>query len=101
MADLSPAARAVLDAVLDETAPLSEQHQTRADAAAALRAAADHLGSCNASTELIAIASELEGQSPELAPDSGYEKAAKLFSKIMYSPAHPELRPTYDEGIHG
>jgi hypothetical protein len=37
---LSPAAQAVLDAVLDETAPLSEQHQTRADAAAALRAAA-------------------------------------------------------------
>ncbi len=38
---LSPAAQAVLDAVLDETAPLSEQHQTRADAAAALRAAVD------------------------------------------------------------
>jgi hypothetical protein len=50
----------VLDAVLDETAPLSEQHQTRADAAAALRAAAAHLGSCNASTELLAIATELE-----------------------------------------
>jgi hypothetical protein len=33
----------VLDAVLDETAPLSEQHQTRADAAAALRAAADQV----------------------------------------------------------
>ena len=60
MADLSPAAQAVLDAVLDETAPLSEQHQTRADAAAALRAAAAHLGSCNASTELLAIATELE-----------------------------------------
>jgi hypothetical protein len=30
--------------------------------AAALRAAADHLGSCNASTELIAIATELETQ---------------------------------------
>ena len=43
MADLSPAAQAVLDAVLDETAPLSEQHQTRADAAAALRAAADQV----------------------------------------------------------
>jgi hypothetical protein len=40
---LSPAAQAVLDAVLDETAPLSEQHQTRADAAAALRAAADQV----------------------------------------------------------
>jgi hypothetical protein len=40
---LSPAAQAVLDAVLDETAPLSEQHQTRADAAAALIAAADQV----------------------------------------------------------
>jgi hypothetical protein len=30
--------------------------------AAALRAAAAHLGSCNASTELLAIATELEAQ---------------------------------------
>ena len=89
MADLSPAAQAVLDAYRQGGLP------------AALRAAAAHLGSCNASTELLAIAAELEGQSPELAPDSAYEKAAQLFSKIMYSPAHPELRPTHDEGIHG
>jgi hypothetical protein len=37
---LSPAAQAVLDAVLNETAPLSEQRQQRTDAGAALRAAA-------------------------------------------------------------
>jgi len=38
---LSPAAQAVLDAVLNEAAPLSEQSQQRTDAAAALRAAVD------------------------------------------------------------
>ena len=41
MTPLSPAAQAVLDAVLDEAAPLDEQRQTKTDAAAALRAAAD------------------------------------------------------------
>jgi hypothetical protein len=40
---LSPAAQAVLDAVLDEAAPLDEQCQTKTDAAAALRAAADQV----------------------------------------------------------
>jgi hypothetical protein len=40
---LSPAAQAVLDAVLNETAPLSEQRQQRTDAAAALRAIEDQL----------------------------------------------------------
>jgi hypothetical protein len=40
---LSPAAQAVLDAVLNETAPLSEQRQQRTDAAAALRAATDQV----------------------------------------------------------
>jgi hypothetical protein len=102
VADLSPGAQAVLDAYGGEvggTAAITSYE--RRGVAAALRAAADHLGSCNASTELLAIATELEGQSPELAPDSAYEKAAQLFSKIMYSPAHPELRPTHDEGIHG
>ena len=74
---LSPAAQAVLDAVLDETAPLSEQHQTRADAAAALIAAADQVvpevkspGGCREGErqcvrrELLALATELrqEGQ---------------------------------------
>jgi hypothetical protein len=43
MADLSPAAQAVLDAVLNEASPLSEQRQQRMDAAAALRAAADQV----------------------------------------------------------
>jgi hypothetical protein len=37
---LSPAAQAVLDAVLNETAPLSEQRQQRTDAAAFRAAAA-------------------------------------------------------------
>ncbi len=54
MAELSPAAQAVLDA-----AGASEPG-IYATIAAALRAAADHLGSCNASTELLAIATELE-----------------------------------------
>ena len=56
MADLSPAAQAVLDA-----AGASEPG-IYATIAAALRAAAAHLGSCNASTELLAIATELEAQ---------------------------------------
>jgi|LakMenEpi03Aug12_release.lakeMendotaPanAssembly.Ray.scaffolds.fasta_scaffold462905_1 hypothetical protein len=73
---LSPAAQAVLDAVLNETAPLSEQRQQRTDAGAALRAAADqvvpeqkpwHRTGLPGSTrhdvraELLAIATELEG----------------------------------------
>jgi hypothetical protein len=38
---LSPAAQAVMDAVLNEASPSSEQRQQRMDAAAALRAAAN------------------------------------------------------------
>ena len=54
---LSPAAQAVLDAVRKICpAPADEI------AGAALRAAAAHLGSCNASMELLAIATELEAQ---------------------------------------
>jgi hypothetical protein len=64
---LSLAAQAVLDAAFpaydDETLYVAtgEQHAGKI-AAAALRAAAAHLGSCNASTELLAIATELEAQ---------------------------------------
>jgi hypothetical protein len=54
MADLSPAAQAVLDAFLK--APCDNELSV----AAALRAAAAHLGSCNASTELLTLAAELE-----------------------------------------
>jgi len=54
-APLSPAAQAVYNAVLEICpAPADEI------AAAALRAAAAHLGSCNASTELLALATELD-----------------------------------------
>jgi hypothetical protein len=63
---LSPAAQAVLDAafpVYDEDEHLyvatGEQHAGMI-AAAALRAAAAHLGSCNASTELLTLATELD-----------------------------------------
>jgi hypothetical protein len=53
---LSPAAQFVLDAVREICpAPADEI------AAAAIRAASAHLGSCNASEELIRIAEELEG----------------------------------------
>ena len=121
MTDLSPAAQAVWATYLDH----SEIDETPADLpalAAAIKTLADQVvpeenvddadyhclhakwaaeGKQEVRDEILAIATELEGQSPELAPDSGYEKAAELFSKIMYSPAHPELRPTYDEGIHG
>ena len=55
MTDLSPAAQAVLNATGRKTWYRND------DIAAALRAAADHLGSCNASTELLSIATELEG----------------------------------------
>jgi hypothetical protein len=72
---LSPAAQAVLDAVLNETAPLSEQRQQRTNAAAALRAAVDHIDllieRCASPQEaegrsavldaFLAIATELEG----------------------------------------
>jgi hypothetical protein len=60
VAELSPAARAVLDALKMEGLTGPERFWARAHAAAALRAAAAHLGSCNASTELLAIATELE-----------------------------------------
>jgi hypothetical protein len=56
---LSPAAQEVLDAVLFE---VNAECHTPWIAAVAFRAAAAHLGSCNASTELIRIATELEGQ---------------------------------------
>ena len=57
MTNLSPAAQAVLDAYIKGLAT------KRRDAiAAAIRAAAAHLGSCNASEELIRIAVELEGR---------------------------------------
>jgi hypothetical protein len=55
MTDLSPAAQAVLDAAGDSEPGIY------ATIAAAIRAAAAHLGSCNASDELIRIATELEG----------------------------------------
>ena len=63
MTDLLPVAQAVLDAInkeLDE-APWDVSFLAGVSAAAALRAAAAHLGSCNASEELIRIAIELEG----------------------------------------
>ena len=57
MTNLSPAAQAVLDAALFE---VNAECDARWIAAAALRAAAAHLGSCNPSDELIRIATELE-----------------------------------------
>ena len=54
---LSPAAQAVMDAVVSHPS-----FATRKRIAAVLRAAAAHLGSCNASEELIRIAIELDGQ---------------------------------------
>ena len=68
MTDLSPAAEAVLHAVtlkqydVPYYACPASIDQIKSDAAAVLRAAANHLGSCNASTELLAIAAELEAQ---------------------------------------
>jgi hypothetical protein len=59
VADLSPAAQAVLDAA---DSAFEQAGTTRQGIAAALRAAAAHLGSCNASTELLAIAAELDRQ---------------------------------------
>jgi hypothetical protein len=63
MTDLSPAAQAVLDAYINGygwlDGPFKKDYLC---VAAILRVAADHLGSCNASTELLAIAEELEGQ---------------------------------------
>ena len=63
MTDLSPAAQAVMDAInkeLDE-APWDVSFLAGVSASAVLRAAAAHLGSCNASEELIRIAITLEG----------------------------------------
>jgi hypothetical protein len=51
---LTPAAQAVRDAFFNES------DDFMASIAAVLRAAADHLGSCNASTELLALATELD-----------------------------------------
>ena len=61
---LSPAAQAVMDAVLNEASSLSEQRQQRMDAAAALRAAADQVDweSGDPKFLVLAIAAELEGQ---------------------------------------
>jgi len=60
---LSPAAQFALDAIAnlywDRIDP--SDVSSSAVAAAVLRAAAAHLGSCNASEELLAIATELEG----------------------------------------
>ena len=65
MTELSPAAQAVLDAYGHCRGSYEARvNTTRPGAtrlAAALRAAAAHLGSCNASDELIRIAIELEG----------------------------------------
>jgi hypothetical protein len=67
MTDLSPAAEAVLHAVtlkqydVPYYACPASIDQIKSDAVAVLRAAAKRLGSCNASTELLAIAAELEG----------------------------------------
>jgi len=63
---LSPAAHAVMDAAFsvydcEALYSLTEEQHASMIAAAALRAAAAHLGSCNASDELIRIATELEG----------------------------------------
>ena len=69
MTDPSPAAQAVLDAVLNESAPLSEQRQQRTDAAAVLRAAADQtirpdplmgVDCIIHAKDILAIAAELE-----------------------------------------
>jgi hypothetical protein len=57
---LSPTAHAVLDAAWEEIDHVPLRHVQWA-AAAVLRAASAHLGSCNASEELIRIAEELEG----------------------------------------
>lgn len=62
MTDLSPAAQAVLDAYLNAPLDVDFQMANRLGIAAAIHAAAAHLGSCNSSTELIRIATELEGQ---------------------------------------
>jgi hypothetical protein len=61
---LSPAAQAVMKAAENAYDDHYSEFHRCADrvAAAALRAAAAHLGSCNASEELIRIAEELEGQ---------------------------------------
>jgi len=61
MDDLSPAAQAIFDAAWCDTGIILGDHEgtLRAQLAAALRAAAAHLGSCNASTELLALAAEL------------------------------------------
>jgi hypothetical protein len=61
---LSPAAQAVLDAAVVVSWDWSNLQPASSSvvAAAALRAAAAHLGSCNASEELIRIANELEGR---------------------------------------
>ncbi len=72
---LSPAAQAVLDAVLNETSPVSLQRQQRMDAAIAIRAVADQVAwpipdDCSADvfnrqleirSEILAIAAELYG----------------------------------------
>ena len=83
MTDLSPVAQAVLDVVLNASAPLSEQRQQRTDAAAVIRAAADQVVPEHANAvgdehddarhdkwmrirfKLLAIAAELEGKSNE------------------------------------
>ncbi len=64
MAELSPAARAIVAAFNEryELCGPFDDDWVEQCLAAALRAAADHLGSCNASTELLTLATELEAQ---------------------------------------
>jgi hypothetical protein len=63
MTDLSPVAQATVQAFDDRyelLGPLEDDWQEQC-LAAALRAAAAYLGSCNASEELIRLATELKG----------------------------------------
>ena len=69
MAELSPQAQAVLDAVLTGNLTGPERYWARAHAAAALRAAADQVAPSDGSrrtqeirVEMLAIATELENQ---------------------------------------
>jgi hypothetical protein len=64
VAELSPAARAIVAAFNEryELCGPFDDDWVEQCLAAALRAAADHLGSCNASTELLTLATELEAQ---------------------------------------
>jgi len=60
VADLSPAAQAIWDAFNDVAERVGTFDDYGDALAAAIRAAAAHLGSCNASTELLSLAAELD-----------------------------------------